>query len=93
MNINFPSVDDNYIKDKVEAGYYANATEAIRDAVRKMRENDEQRAEFLAAIMVGKEQNDKSLGKPFTSKTVNRIKQNARARVARGEKPSSDVLP
>jgi len=38
MNINFPPVDKSYIKAKVKSGFYANATELIRDAVRRMRE-------------------------------------------------------
>jgi antitoxin ParD1/3/4 len=40
MNINFPSVDENYIKRMVEDGFYSNATELVRDAVRRMREQD-----------------------------------------------------
>jgi putative addiction module CopG family antidote len=34
MNINFPSVDETYIRQKVDAGFYSNATELVRDAVR-----------------------------------------------------------
>jgi len=37
MNVNFPAVDEIYIKQKVESGFYSNATELVRDAVRRMR--------------------------------------------------------
>lgn len=93
MNINLAPVDDEYIKNKVEAGYYTNFAEGVRDAVRKMREDDALYNQFVTAVMLGKEQNDKGLGRPYTAETLQRIEQNARARAARGEKPSPDVLP
>ncbi|KAF0101739.1 MAG: hypothetical protein FD163_1196 [Hyphomonadaceae bacterium] len=40
MNINFPPVDEKFIKSKIENGYYSNATELVRDAVRRLREKD-----------------------------------------------------
>lgn len=53
MNINFPPVDDGYIKAKVESGYYSNATEMVRDAVRRMREQDDRHNRLLAALEIG----------------------------------------
>ena len=50
MNINFPPVDAGYIKTKVEGGYYSNATEMVRDAVRRMREQDDHHGRLLAAL-------------------------------------------
>lgn len=35
MNINFPPVDESYIKAKIDDGFYSNATELVRDAVRR----------------------------------------------------------
>lgn len=93
MNINLAPVDEEYIKRKVEAGYYTNFAEGVRDAVRKMREDDEQYNQFVAAIMLGKEQNDKGLGRPYTTETLQKVEQKARAKVALGEKPKPDVLP
>ncbi len=40
MNVNFPPVDEAYIKAKVADGFYSNATELVRDAVRRLRELD-----------------------------------------------------
>ena len=36
MNINFPPVDERYVKAKINDGFYSNATELVRDAVRRM---------------------------------------------------------
>jgi len=41
MNIVFPAMDESYIKAKVEDGFYSNATELVRDAVRRLREQDD----------------------------------------------------
>lgn len=55
MNVHFPPVDDEYIRHKIEAGFYSNATELVRDAVRRLRETEEgERLERLrAAVMLG----------------------------------------
>ena len=38
MNINFAKMDDLFIKKAIEDGYYNNANEVVRDAVRQLRE-------------------------------------------------------
>lgn len=54
MNIAFSAVDANFIKAKVKEGYYSNATELVRDAVRRLREaNDSHYATFMTAIAEG----------------------------------------
>lgn len=56
MNINFPPVDEGYIKAKVEDGFYSNATELVRDAVRRLREQDDREyANLIAALEVGEQ--------------------------------------
>jgi antitoxin ParD1/3/4 len=51
MNIDFPAVDEGFIKNKVSSGYYTNATELLRDAVRRMREADESKRTRLACAL------------------------------------------
>ncbi len=51
MNINFPPVDDSFIKNMVRSGFYSNATELVRDAVRRMRELDAGKADRLRAAL------------------------------------------
>jgi putative addiction module CopG family antidote len=93
MNINLAPVDEEYIKNKVEAGYYSNFAEGVRDAVRKMRERDEQYNELVAAVMLGERDIAQGNVKPYTPALMEQIKQKARAKAARGEKPNPDVIP
>lgn len=53
MHINLSKQMKAYIAGKVESGFYDNATEVIRDAVRRMQENDAQLAAFVAAVEEG----------------------------------------
>ena len=55
MNLNLPPVDDRYVKSKVKKGYYSNVTEVVRDAVRRMREQDrnEQPPRLMKAVQKG----------------------------------------
>jgi len=46
MNISFSAVDEAYIRQMVKAGFYANPTELIRDAVRRLREVSESKGDF-----------------------------------------------
>ena len=94
MNINFPPVDENYIKSMVEDGFYSNATELVRDAVRRMREQDaDKRARLLAALQAGED--DVRAGRivPYTEGFLDRCEDRAREIVAKGRKPKSDVVP
>ena len=93
MNIHFPSVDETYIKQKVAAGFYSNATELVRDAVRRLREADEQRQALLAAVQVGDDQIARGEYRPYTPELFEEIKRNARDKVKRGHQPNPDVLP
>ena len=92
MNINFPAVDEIYIKQKVDSGFYSNATELVRDAVRRMREADEQRQALLAAVQIGEEQIARGEYRAYTPELFEEIKRNARDKVARGHQPNPDVL-
>lgn len=93
MNINFPPVDDAYIKTKVESGYYSNATEMVRDAVRRMREQDDQHGRLLAALELG--ERDIAAGRTFryTPDLLKEIEQEARTHAAQGRPTTPDVLP
>jgi antitoxin ParD1/3/4 len=92
MNINFPPVDDGYIKAKVEGGYYSNATEMVRDAVRRMREQDDHHGRLLAALEVG--ERDVAAGRtvPYTSDLLKRIEEEARAHAAKNRQANPDVI-
>jgi antitoxin ParD1/3/4 len=53
MHINLSKQMKAYITSKVESGFYDNATEVIRDAVRRMQDEDAQFSAFKAAIEEG----------------------------------------
>jgi antitoxin ParD1/3/4 len=93
MNINFPAVDETYIKQKVDSGVYSNATELVRDAVRHMREADEQQQALLAAVQIGEAQIERGEYRRYTPELFEEIKRNARDKVARDHQPNPDVLP
>ena len=94
MNINFPSVDENYIKAKVAEGFYSNAAELVRDAVRRLREQDDSRsARLMAALEIGERAISEGRTVPYTPELLDRIEQDARQHAAEGRKPNSDALP
>ncbi len=93
MNINFPPVDEQYIKSQVELGFYGNATEMVRDAIRRLREEDERRKAFVAAVRLGEEDIAAGRVKPYTPELFETIKRNALKKFADGTEPDPDVLP
>ena len=93
MNINFSQIDEQYIKTKVEAGFYSNATELVRDAVRHMREAEEQRQALLAAVQLGEEQIARGQYKLYTPELFEEIKRNSVAKVTHRQPLNPDVLP
>lgn len=93
MNINFPPVDENYIKSKIEAGYYSNAAELVRDAIRRMREAEEKKNELYTAVMLAEAQVTNGQTKSYTPKLFEEIKQNAVNKAKQGKKPNPDVIP
>ena len=92
MNIVFPPVDESYIKGKVEDGFYSNATELVRDAVRRLREQDDAKyLRLMAALEVGEQALREGRTKPYTPELLKQIEQDARRRAAEGGIPNPDV--
>ena len=94
MNINFPSVDEGYIKAKVEGGFYSNATELVRDAVRRLREQDDSRyTRLMAALEVGEAAIREGRTASYTPALLDQIERDARQHAAEGRKLNPDVCP
>jgi len=55
MHINLSPEMEQYIKTKVGSGFYGNATEVIRDAIRRMQANERRIAAFQSAVAKGDE--------------------------------------
>ena len=94
MNIIFPSVDESYIKAKVEDGFYSNATELVRDAVRRLREHDDIKyARLMQALEVGEQAVHEGKGEVYTPQLLEQIDKEAAQHAAEGRKPNPDVCP
>ena len=92
MNIIFPPVDESYIKAKVHDGFYSNATELVRDAVRRLREFDDNKyARLMTALDEGDRAIKEGRTESYTPQLLEQIEQDARQAAAEGRKPNPDV--
>jgi len=68
MHLNLGKPYENYIQQQVDSGLYGNATEVVRDALRRMKEHEEQkRLDTLRALLaVGEEQLARGEGISYT---------------------------
>jgi antitoxin ParD1/3/4 len=94
MHVRLSEVDENYIKGKVESGFYTSEHDVVRDAVRRMREEEERIARFQAAVRIGDEQIERGDTVPYSKELMEQIGQRAVQRAKQG-KPidNPDVLP
>lgn len=93
MHINLSPEIEGFIKSKVASGFYGNATEVIRDALRRMQAEENRIAAWQAAIKQGDDQLDRGEGIAYTQQTLNEITESAISAM-HSEKPMDpDVLP
>ena len=64
MKVSFAEIDESYLRNKVNNGYYSSISEAIRDTVRKQRENEQ--TGLLAALEIGELAIQEGRHKPLT---------------------------
>jgi antitoxin ParD1/3/4 len=64
---------EGFIKQKVASGSYGDATEVIRDAIRRMQAEEDRATAWRAAIAIGDAELDRGEGIPYTSDTLNDI--------------------
>lgn len=93
MHINLPKEMENYLQSKVSAGFYSNASEVIRDSIRRMREEDEKLAALRAAVRAGDVQLDRGEGQPYTPERLEKITAKAVSGTKQGRKVGPDVIP
>lgn len=93
MNINFPLVDKKFIKAKIAEGFYNNATELVRDAVHRLREQDDSSkyARLMTALDVGERAIREGRTMSYTPELLNQIEQDARQHSMHDRKPNPDV--
>jgi putative addiction module CopG family antidote len=94
MHIELAPVDEKYIKDSVKNGYYRSEAEAVRDAVRRAREQEEAKhSRLLAALEAGEQALRNGQTAPYTPDFIKESATRARKMVADGQAPKPDVLP
>jgi antitoxin ParD1/3/4 len=92
MHVNLSSEIEQYLQSKVESGFYGNASEVVRDAIRRMRQEDEKLMALQAAVRVGDEQLERGEGVRYTLGLVERMTQKALTDAKSDKAVNPDVL-
>jgi len=90
MHINLSAEMEQYLQSKVGTGFYSNASEVVRDAIRRMREEDEKLAALRAAVQIGDDQLDRGEGIPYTPERLETITAKTFANSRNGKKVNPD---
>ena len=93
MHVNLSPEMEGFIKTQVASGFYGNATEVIRDAIRRMQAEESRVAAWQAAIKVGDDPLERGEGVAYTPATLNDITQSAIGALHSGAPTDADVLP
>ena len=93
MHVNLSVEMESYIKGKVSSGFYGNATEVIRDAIRRMQADEERATAFRRAVAEGEAQLERGQGRDFTAKRLDELAETARRKLRSGAPIDPDVLP
>ena len=93
MHINLSPEMEGFVKSKVACGSYGNATEVIRDAIRRMQAEESRLAAWHAAIRKGDDQLNRGKGINYTPEALDNITQSAVDAMHSGRPMDPDVLP
>lgn len=93
MHVNLSPEMEGFIKNKVSSGFYGNATEVIRDAIRRMQAEESRIASWQDAIKLGDSQLDRGEGIDFTPDSIKDITQSAISAMHTGQAFNPEVLP
>jgi antitoxin ParD1/3/4 len=93
MHVNLSPEMEGFIRNKVASGFYGNATEVIRDAIRRMQAEESRVAAWQAAIKLGDDQLDRGSGVPYTPDALRDTTRSAVESMNSGTAMDPDVLP
>lgn len=87
--------DRNFIKTQVSGGYYASEIEVVRDAVRRLRENEEEKKLYRLRAMAlkGHEQLMRGEGAVLDAALMAEISKKAKALAQSGGPIKDEVKP
>ena len=94
MHVRFAEADANFMKAAVEQGFYTSETELVRDAVRRLREQQLNASPLFQAVIQGRKSIDEGRTTPYSAELMKNIRQRA-IDSANSEKPfnSDDAIP
>lgn len=93
MQVKLSPEMEGFIQSKVSGGFYGNATEVIRDAIRRMQAEEGRSAAWQAAIQTGEEQLDRGEGIEYSPAVLDDITQTAVGAMHSSPPIEPDVLP
>ena len=93
MHVNLSPEMEHFIKSKVASGFYGNATEVVRDAIRRMQAEEERRMAFRAAVAAGDAELDRGEGVGYTREVLEAITEEAVQTMHSGRPIDPDVIP
>ena len=93
MHVNLSAEMESFIRSKVAGGFYGNATEVIRDAIRRMQDDEVRLAAWKAAIAKGDSELDRGEGVAYTAQELDSITQSALSAMHSGRPMDPDALP
>lgn len=93
MHIKLTSKMEKYLQSKVKSGMYGNASEVVRDAIRRMNDEDRKLEALNRALQEGEEQIARGEGIVYTPERLKFITKRASANAKKGKRPNPDVLP
>lgn len=93
MHINLSPEIEQYLQVKVGTGFYSNASEVVRDAIRRMWEEDDKLEKLRAAVQIGDAQLERGEGVVYSASRLDAITEKALSNARNGKKVSADVTP
>lgn len=79
MHVNLSAEMEGFIKSKVSGGFYGNATEVIRDAIRRLQAEEVRAAAWQAAVARGAGQLDRGEAVDYSPSELADITESALA--------------
>lgn len=93
MHVNLSPEMESFIKGQVASGFYGNATEVIRDAIRRMQAEEARVQAWRAAVQKGDDELNRGEGIPYTPQVLDEITDAALKSMHSGQAMDPDVLP
>lgn len=91
VNVSFSPIDEGYIKTKIAEGYYGDAAELVRDAVRRLRElDDDKHARLMEALDRGDKAIQEGRTTTYTPKLLDKIARTVKQQKAGNTKTGRD---